>query len=242
MEFEGSDQRTNIGELERVASAAVGGWLVLHALRKRSLGSLVGGAIGADLLFRGISGHCGLYETIGVNTANTGESGIEISSHSPHVEKSITIGRTPDELYKFWRDAQNLVLIHGHFAEITPVNAKTTHWRVKGLLQHFEWDSVLTVQDPGKQISWMSLPGTRLPNEGTIMFRPASGGKGTEVKLTQRFEPPLSPLSSAVAKAFRLVPGAITDKALRRFKSLVETGEIPTLEHNPSARGESDSF
>jgi len=243
MDFEGSDRRTNVGELERIASAAVGGWLVYYAVRKRSLSSVVSGVIGADLLYRGISGHCGLYEATGLSTANTGKSGIEISADSPSVEKSITIGRSRDELYDFWRNDQNLARIHGHFAEVTPVDHKTTHWRAKvPLRQSFEWDSVLTVEEPGEQISWMSLPGTHFPNEGTITFRPAPGGRGTEVKLTQRFEPPLSPVSSAIAKVFRFLPAAITDKALRRFKSLVETGEIPTLAHNPSARGTSDSF
>ena len=243
MEFERSGRSTNVGELERIASATVGGWLVLRAIRKRSLGSVVSGVIGADLLYRGVSGHCGLYEAAGLNTANTGKTGIEISPNSPQVEKSITIGRSCDELYIFWRDQQNLAQIHGHFAEVTPVDHITTHWRVKTpLRQSFEWDSVLTVEEPGKQISWMSLPGTHLPNEGTVTFRPAPADRGTEVKLTQRFQPPLSLVSNAIAKAFRFVPGAITEKALRRFKSLAETGEIPTLAHNPSARGVSDSF
>jgi uncharacterized membrane protein len=84
------------------------------------------------------------------------------------------------------------------------------------------------------------LPGTQIPNTGEIQFRPQPNGMGTEVNLHMRFEPPLGAVGKALMRAFHPFPRAVAGKTLRRFKSLIETGEIPTLEHNPSGRGDSD--
>jgi uncharacterized membrane protein len=106
----------------------------------------------------------------------------------------------------------------------------------------FEWESRLTSDEPGRRIAWESLPGTELPNRGEVTFKQAPNGMGSEVTLEMQFEAPLGPAGAQVFKALRKVPRSIAGKALRRFKSLVETGELPTLANNPSGRGTSDSF
>ncbi|MBV9399126.1 MAG: DUF2892 domain-containing protein [Bryobacterales bacterium] len=232
----------NVGIAERIASAAAGSLLVAWGLRKHSVGRIAGAILGADLIYRGLSGQCKLYSALRVSTARKAKSGSQVSPSAPVIERSITIGKSPEELFEFWREPENLSRIMAHFAEVTPVTEGFSHWKVRGpLRQVFEWDSSITSEQPGRMLAWESLPGASLPNRGEVSFRPGNGF-GTEVNLRMQFEPPLGALGAGLAKTMQKVPRAVAGKALRRFKSLVETGEIPTLEHNPSGRGSSDLF
>jgi len=236
-----TQRRINVGPFERLASTTVGGILVARAIRKRSLGGFAEALVGANLIYRGVTGYCGMYSRLGVNTAIVNKAGSQIDPDSPEVRRAVTVGRSPEELYEFWSNPANLARIMDHFAEVTPRDG-ALHWRVRGpLKQVFEWDSRPVEEEAGRKLSWQTLPGGTLANHGDVTFRPGPNGTGTEVTLHLKFEPPLGNVGKSLAKAFRLVPRAVVGQALRRFKSLVETGEIPTLEHNPSARGSSDT-
>ncbi len=236
-------QANNVAALERVVSIATGAFLVTQTIRRPSWRSAAGGLLGADLIYRGATGHCHLYSALGVNTAEKKKPGSQIDQTAPAVHRSITIARSPEELYSFWRDEHNLARIMAHFAEVTPGPDSSTHWRVRGPVQQvFEWHSRLISDEPGHKIAWETLPGTEIPNRGEVVFKSAPDGMGSEVSLQMQFEPPLGAAGARLIKALNKVPRAVAGKALRRFKSLVETGEIPTLEHNPSGRGSSDFF
>ena len=233
----------NVGQLERAASLIVGSALVLHGFRKRSFGPLALAALGCDLIYRGTTGYCKLYETLDVSTASDNPTKDRVSDDAAEVERAITIGKSPQELYDFWRNPQNLAKINAHFADVTPLEGdELTHWRVHSPIDRtIEWDSEVTEELPGQKLSWKSRPGTELPNDGSVQFQPAPGDRGTEVRVRFRFELPLGAAGKKLAKSLDFVPGAIAQESLRRFKSLVETGEIPTLSHNPSGRGSSDA-
>ena len=236
------ESSTNVGTAERLASIAAGGLLVTWGLRKRSPATIAAGIIGADLIYRGASGHCQLYGALGVNTATTKKPGAQISTSAPEVQRSITINRSPEELFEFWSNPQNLARIMAHFAEVTP-GGDVTRWRVRGpMKQMLEWTSRQTAEESGRKLSWQSLPGGMIASRGHVTFKPGPDGTGTEVTLWVQFEPPLGGVGEGLVKALHKLPRAVVGQALRRFKSLVETGEIPTLERNPSGRGESDSF
>jgi uncharacterized membrane protein len=232
----------NVGVAERILSTAAGGLLIVRGLQKRSLFSVAGAALGAELIRRGVSGQCMLYRTTGINTAAT-KPGSEIGIDAPEVRRSITIEKPVEEVYRFWRDPANMRRIVSHFAEVTPVRDGITHWAVRGPLgQRLEWDRSDREEIPGQTIVWHSLPAATVPNRGEITFQPGPDGIGTEVHVRIQFEPPLGTLGAVVAKTLHKIPHAMAGQTLRRFKSLAETGEIPTLEHNPSARGDSDVF
>jgi len=230
----------NVGVLERVACAVAGGVLVTRGLTKRSPARLLGAAAGADLLYRGITGHCAIYGALGVNTAVNHKSGAEIADNAPDVKRSITIGKSPEELYQFWRDPQNLAQVVAPFAEVTPIHNGWLHWRMRGPLQKiFEWDSRFE-EHPNESLSWETLPGGTLVNRGTVTFRPGPDTTGTEVTLRLQFEPPLGAVGARIANWLAKVPRAVIGQTLHRFKSLAETGEIPSLGSNPSGRGSAD--
>lgn len=232
----------NISELERYASLAVGGLLIVNGLRQRSWMSLGAGLlVGGSLAWRGATGHCAVYQAMDMDTA-TQKDGTAIREHAPEVVATITVGRGAEELYNLWRGPETLAQIMSHFAEVSAIEGpKLTHWRVHSPIgKSVEWDSELTVEKPGEELSWASRPGTLLPNEGSVYFKPAEGEWGTEVRVRFRFEPPLGVAGDTVAKALDFIPKKIAEVSLRHLKSLAETGEIPTLAQNPSGRGDKD--
>jgi len=237
------ETNTNVGAAERLVSMALGGVLVAWAFRKRSPATIAAGAVGAYLIYRGASGQGRGYGALGGNTAATTKTGGQISSAAPAIQRSITINRSPEELFAFWSNPENLARIMAHFAEVTPDGGDVTRWKVRGpMSQMFEWSSRQTAEEPGRKLSWQSLPGGTIATRGNVTFKPGPESKGTEATLWVQFEPPLGAVGEGLAKTLQMLPRAIAGQALRRFKSLVETGEIPTLDHNPSTRGVSDSF
>jgi uncharacterized membrane protein len=150
-------------------------------------------------------------------------------------ERSITIGRSADELYRLWRDPRNLSQIMGHIGAVSAQSAERTHWSVHAPVgRNIEWDTEIVEDRPGELLRWQSLADADVPNEGALRFRAAPRDWGVEVTLRVSFDPP----GGALGKAALLgdLPETLVGKALRRFKSLAETGEIPTIEHQPAAR------
>lgn len=155
------------------------------------------------------------------------------------VERAITIGTSADALYQGLRQPQTLAQIVGPFAAVTPLGADRTRWTVSGPLgRRFEWETQVVESRPGELLRWESQARAPVPNRGTVTFRPAPANRGTEVVLRLGIDPPGGMLGVAVAQRFGVVPALYAAKALRRFKSLVEAGEIATTAHQPAARGD----
>jgi uncharacterized membrane protein len=200
--------------------------------------------VAAALLYRGVTGHSYLYQLLGMNTANgSGQSttGRGASSGNPTFERSITIEKPANELYAFWRDPRNLSRIMGNFAEVTGTSENRTHWvlHIPVINQKPEWDTQYVEERPGELLRWQSVAGSQIPNEGSLSFQKAPADWGTVATLSMRFDPPGGVLGDSVAKALSIAPRIGLEQVLRNFKSLVETGELPTLAHNPSARATS---
>ncbi|HEX4207099.1 MAG TPA: SRPBCC family protein [Ktedonobacteraceae bacterium] len=231
--------KVNVNQVERIVSAVLGGVLVTRSLTRRWLGGVAMAVGGGALLYRGISGHSYLYQTLGVNTA-TGRKqyGTRAVNGATDVERAITIEKPANDLYRFWRDPQNLAQIMGDFVEVTKVSEDRMHWRLRSpFAQNVEWDTQIVEDHPGELLRWKSLDGTALSGEGSVSFHPAPQDWGTEVTLHLHYDRPGGALGgNMIAKRLGIVPGIFAEKVLRRFKSLIETGEIPTLEHNPAAR------
>lgn len=237
-----SSPGVNVGEAERVMSAVLGGTLVLLGLGRRSLSGAAAALAGAGLIYRGVSGRCHVYQALDINTAAPEARRHEgrLGADEPEVERSITIERPADELYRRWRDPETTARVMGFFADVQPGADGTLRWSAQGPFgRTLTWETRIVEERENELIRWESLPGGQLASQGSVRFRPAPGDLGTEVKLRIRFHPPGGALGSAVARFMGgLVPNAIAGKALRFFKSLVLTGEIPTTEHQPAARAD----
>lgn len=147
------------------------------------------------------------------------------------VGRTVTINRPARELYEFWRDLRNLPLFMENIESVTVLDARSSHWKVKGPADStVEWDSVITEDVPGELIAWQSTENTSVPNSGRIEFRDSGNGRGTIVTATIAYDPPVGALGKLFAKVFQREPKIQARRDLRRFKQLMETGEIATSE------------
>jgi uncharacterized membrane protein len=223
----------NVGKYERIASAVGGGALVGYAIKSRSKAGIALGLIGAGLLYRGTTGQCEAYRALGVNTADTGDD----VARDVHIEKSITIGVSPNELYKFWRNFENLPQFMEDLESVTPLDGNRSHWVAKGPAgKKVEWDAEIYNEKEGELIAWRSLPESDITNAGSVHFEEAPGGRGTYLKVVLNYNPPGGKAAQLFAKLFGKEPGQLVDSNLRRLKQLLEVGEIPTTEGQTSGR------
>ena len=163
-----------------------------------------------------------------------------LPGHEAAVERSITIGRPAAELYQRWRDPGTLAQVMSHFAAVRASGDGHMHWRMEGPAgSGLEWDTESIETSPNQSIGWRSLPDAPFRNEGSVRFTPATGNRGTVMTLRVRFDPPGGAVGRIGAELLGgLIPAEMAEKTLRRFKSLIETGEIPTTRNQPAARAD----
>lgn len=147
---------------------------------------------------------------------------------------SVTVRRPVSEVYAAWRDLRSLPQFMTHLESVELSDDGTTHWRVTGPLARWgEWDAELVVEEPERRIEWRSTPGSRVKTNGSVQFRPAPGDQGTEVTVKLEFSPPLGAAGVMVATAFGEHPQVQVEDDLRRFKQVLETGEILQSDGTP---------
>ena len=147
------------------------------------------------------------------------------------IGRTVTIDRSRQELYEFWRDFRNLPLFMDNIESVQILDAATSRWKVKAPAgTTVEWDSRIVEDIPGRLIAWSSVPKASVDNSGRIEFKDTSNGRGTQVTVTIVYDPPAGKLGKVIAKLFQREPNIQARRDLRRFKQLMETGEIPTSE------------
>lgn len=149
------------------------------------------------------------------------------------VGRSVTINRPRAELFAYWRDFANLSTFMENVERIDVLDPRRSHWVVKAPADRtVEWDAVVTDEREGEYIAWTSEPGADVPNSGRIDFRDAPGGRGTVVSATILYDPPAGFIGKVIAKMFQREPAIQARRDLRRFKQLMEAGEIATGARN----------
>jgi uncharacterized membrane protein len=156
---------------------------------------------------------------------------------SMHLEAATTVRRNRDELYAFWHDFERFPSFMAHLQEVTSTEAGRSHWKANGPLgMNVEWDAEITEDVPGERISWRSLAGARVDNSGTVRFVKAPGDQGTEVHVELQYDMPGGSIGSLLAKLFGEEPAMQIKDDLRRFKQIVETGEIARSDGAPEGQ------
>jgi uncharacterized membrane protein len=228
-----NNSKINVGKIERIASAVGGGALIGYAITNRSKSGIVLGLLGAGLLYRGATGQCEAYRSLGINTA---DDGAEEVAREVHVEKSVTINATAKELYRFWRDYENLPRFLENLESVTELDETRSHWVANGPGgKKVEWDAEIYNDKENEMIAWRSLPGSDITNAGSVHFEEAPG-HGTYVKVVLNYNPPGGKAAALFARLFGKEPGQLVEHNLRRLKQVAETGEIPTTEGQTSGR------
>lgn len=208
-------------ETGRWASLIGGGAMVLMGLRQRSLRGALTAIAGGTLAYQAATTKGGIQEALGVDKTIT-------------VEKTVTINKPAAELYRFWRNLENLPHFMKHLKSVTVISDKRSHWVANAPLgASVEWDADIIEERENEFISWASVEGADIDNSGFVRFKPAPADRGTEVKVVMEYAPPGGVVTSVIAKLFGEEPEQQIGDELRRFKMLMEAGEIATTVGQP---------
>jgi uncharacterized membrane protein len=154
-----------------------------------------------------------------------------------YFEASIATARTPDECYRFWRNIENLPRFMGNLESVRALDERRFHWVAKdSVAAAYEWDCEITEDRPGAALAWRTLDGAQIPNAGSVIFEPAPHGRGTIVRLSIHYSPVAGRLTGALEKLLRQDPQSQVREDLRRFKQLLESGEIATTHGQATGR------
>jgi uncharacterized membrane protein len=231
-----SSTGTNVGGAERIVSGLLGSAFLLSAMRRPSAFAGVRALIGGMLLHRGVTGHCYVYEAMGRKGLTPSDSKAD---HGARPQRSITIERPIEELYRMWRDPAHVSMLMSELAEVRSIDATRWHWRANlPAGRSIDWTTTIIEDRPNELLVWRTEPDAPFTHEVVVRFSRAPRDWGTQVTLGMRFGRPGGALSELANTLFSRIPKALEDEILRRCKSMSVAGEIPTLQNNPSARRE----
>ena len=230
---EGADEAAlNVGGKERWVSAGAGGVIALAGLKRGGLGGLGMLLLGGALVHRGVTGYCHAYAAMGINTAAAAEPE-DYFERGIHVAESMTINKSPEELYAFWHNFENLPRFMHYLESVRVLDDKRSRWTTKGPAgMNVSWEAEIINDEPNRLIAWRSLEGSTVDNAGSIRFVPTVD-RGTEVHVVIDYIPPAGRLGAGVAWLFGRGASSQVREDLRRFKALMETGEAPTTDGQP---------
>ncbi len=232
----------NVARPERIASVALGAALVTYGLRRRDAGGIAAALIGGVFVYRGATGDCPVYSALGIGTGDadaildaprrrglTGRAATVNARDAIKVERSVRINVPRPVLYAFWHDFENLPRFMEHLESVRVLSATRSHWKAKAPAgTTVEWDAEIVNDVPDAIIAWKTVGEPDVANAGAVNFSDAPGGRGTIVKVTLDYEPPGGRLGNLVARLFGENPDRQVREDLRKFKQLMETGDIST--------------
>jgi uncharacterized membrane protein len=196
-------------------------------LSRRSPAGAALALAGGALAYIGSKGQVDLPEWL--RPSRQGENGTGLS-----VKQGVTILRSQDKLYSFWRDFRNLPRFMRFVQSVDVLTEQRSRWTAAGPGgATVEWETEITEDRPNELIRWHSLPGAPLPNRGEVRFQPAPGGRGTEVRLVLEFDSPTGALGLSLGELLGEATNRVVRETLRNFKRLMETGEIPRNDPQP---------
>ncbi|BAS58646.1 cyclase [Leptolyngbya boryana NIES-2135] len=222
-------QPQSLTDTEKWASIVGGSAMVLFGLQQRSLRGVLTAIAGGSLAYHGATAEKSLTDkvsdAVGIN-------------QSLKVEKTVTIRKSAEELYNYWHNFENLPTFMKHVKSVTVTDGTRSHWIANAPLgQSVEWDADIIKDEPNHLIAWASAENAEVNNSGFVRFSPAPGDRGTEVKVVLEYDIPGGRVSAAIAKLFGEEPEQQIGDELRRFKQLMEAGEIATTEGQPRCHG-----
>lgn len=231
----------NVGSSERIVSTGLGGLLVANGILRGRLPGLLMTAIGGALIYRGVTGFCGLYQQLGINT-NAGESessnqGNRAITKGVKVVESVTIRRPAQELYDIWTQWEQLPEILGNIEHVKDLGNGRTRWTARGPLgSTLSWDAEAINEDPGRMIAWQSVRGGDVDTAGSVHFESA-GENNTRMRVSMQYEPPGGRLTAVLAEYFGIGLDQRLRDDLQRFKRSMESGAQPSA---PAAHAATD--
>jgi uncharacterized membrane protein len=169
-----------------------------------------------------------------MDTAEHNESTAVPAQQGYKVEETITINRPREELYRFWRDLGNLPRVMRHIRHIEVFDGQKSQWTAEGPLgMGVTWDAEIFNERENELIAWRSLPGSDVDTAGSVHFDELPHGRGTSLRVSLKYNPPAGKLGANIAALLGEGVDCEIRDDLRRFKSMMEAGEVATTEGQP---------
>jgi uncharacterized membrane protein len=166
-----------------------------------------------------------------------GTDGQESQDEPMQVNAAVTVRRDRQEVYAFAQEIERFPSFMAHLEEVRVTGDRRSYWTVRGPLgMNLSWDAEITEDVPGERISWRAVEGSKVEGSGTVRFIPAPGDQGTEVHLELRYDMPGGGIGELVAKLFGEEPAMQVKDDLRRFKQIIETGEVVRSDGSPEGQ------
>ena len=218
----------NIGDMERTFSLALGVGLGLAGLSHGRAKGLVLTALGAGLIWRGYTGHCGCYAALGINNAERQPATSVPARQGIKLEKTIVIEQPAANLYRFWRRLENLPQVMRHLKSVRSIDSQHSRWVAEGALgKDLEWDAEIINEREDELLAWASIPGGDLETAGSVHFRP-QGDARTDVTVSLKYNPPAGKIGAHIATLLGSGLEGKLDEDLNTFKQTMETGRAPS--------------
>jgi len=229
----------NVGRAERLLSTLGGGALLAYGLKRRSWDGWLLAALGGELIFRGATGHCEFYHALGIHTARRTGRNVSVPYElGIRADGAVMIGRPVDEVYRFWRNLENLPKFMSLLESVQEIDNRISHWVAKGPAGlQVQWKAEIINDIENKLIGWRSLPGAEVANAGSVHFEPSQDGNGTDVKVEFQYDPPGGAIGAMVAKMVGNDPQRLLNDDLQRLKSMLETGECGSAQKKQPRKG-----
>ena len=220
-----TDLRKNVPDGERIAGAILGVGLAAAGLSVNGLTRWALLLLGGLLVRRSVTGHCDVYHHLELDKRHD-RAGV-VGNRGKRIEASVEILRSPEVLFRFWRDLAQLPRVMRHVQSVEPRGKRVSHWKVAGPAgRTFEWDAEIINEHENRLIAWRSLPGASVSNAGSVWFEPA-GQHATRVKVALEFDPPAGSLGVAIAEMFSSSSEADLQEDLQGFKAFAERELLP---------------
>ena len=154
-----------------------------------------------------------------------------------YLERSIAVGKSPQECYRFWRSFENLPRFMQSLESVRQLDERRSHWVAKGpMATRLHWTSEITAERPGEELAWRTLDDSGAAHAGSVRFEVAPAGRGTIVRVSLHYSPLGGALGVGLVRLLGHDPQSRIREDLRRFKQVMEAGEIPTTRGQPTGR------
>lgn len=225
----GEDLPVNLGWPERVFSVVIGSRMLSRGVRrifKHPVRNTILSAAGGYFLYRGLTGNCPLYTSLGKTT----EESININ-----IKTTMVVSKPRQEVYAFWRELENLPLFMEHLASVKNIDSKRSSWEAKlpGNVAKLYWEAEVVNDVPGELISWRSIHNSTIGNEGKVEFSDVADGMGTKVTVLISYIPPGGGMGTGIAKLLNPVFENMVEKDINNFKEFIESVKTTPVTETP---------
>lgn len=234
------EHSSTLARSARALSAFSGALLLASGMQRREIGGIARSLLGALLMTHGLTGARPV-SWLRWRAAGGPHEAQErpFPRQLVQLQRSLTIQRSADDLYAFWRNLENLPAVMPHLRSVTMLDSSRSRWVARGPFgRPVEWEARIVRDEPGRQLAWRSVEGSETIHSGIVRFIGAPAGRGTEVHVSWHYAPPAGRVGEGVARLLHNVPVQQLAEDLRRFKQIMEAGEIATTRGQPTSSAE----